>query len=174
MKLRFETWEGPKLEYETSVDSKTSTLKGANKIGNLGGGKLVNDAPPKALPVTKVKTPPVLSHRWEMSFGWDPKTFLRLRNISGEVLFRADVLELRHLSADQLRPYFMAHQIPSGYIRIPDTGSAVKLNSEGTGVVYSITDQQQMMNFPGGANYGLVSMEAVTSYEYHGFDSVSK
>lgn len=176
MKLRFETWEGPPIQFETvNKDTGVSKLSGKNRVGNGGGGGgLKNIEAPKVVPVTQVKTPPVLSHRWTMSFGWDPKTFQRLRRINGEVLFRSDVLELRNLSADQLRPYFMAHQIPSGYIRIPDAGDAVKLNSEGNGVVYNVTDQEQIMNFPGGQQYGLVSMEATTSYEYHGFDSVSK
>ena len=193
MQLKFETWEGPAIQYGTVSSSGTSlssgalggsvsSLKGAGKragnvVGNQVGG-LVNQgvAVQKAVPLDQAKvvtTPPVLSHRWEMSFGWDKENYLRTRNISGEVLFRGDVLGLNKLSADQLRPYFMAHLVPNGFIRVPDDGEMVKVNTEGLGIQYKITDKEVMMNFPGGRRWGLVNMEAVTEYDYHGYDSTT-
>ena len=197
MKLKFETWEGPPIQFQSesgtsSLKSKASgntnskdvgaVLKGGTGAGIVGrinniianapaagvDGKGANAA--KAGPTTNVITPAILSHRWEMSFGWNPETYLKTRRIKGEVLFRSDVLSLRNLSADQLRPYFMCHTIPLGYKRIPDNGDMVKENSEGTGITYYLQDEQQMMNFPGGVTWGLIKMEATSEYAYHSID----
>lgn len=140
MHLRFETWEGPKIEFGgmSSVDK---------------GRRVVN-------------TPAILSHRWTMAFGFDPQTHLRVRSIEGEAILRADVMHLRKISADQLRPYFMCHKIPPGYVRVPDPNDMVRLNSDGTGVVYKITDKQQMTNFPAGAEWGMTKIEATSATEY--------
>lgn len=167
MNLKFETWEGPQIEYGTEVTG-TSRLKGGAGpiVGKQGGGVL--NVVGNAKNIGRViKTPAVLSHRWEMSFGWNPASQLRTRRIDGEVIFRSDVLKLRGLSADQLRPYFMSHAIPTGYVRQPNPEGTIKLNTEGNGVQYSIVDEQQMMNFPGGAYWGIVDVQASTNFSYN-------
>lgn len=166
MHLKFETWEAPTIQYgfappTTNVSLKNRTPSGkfanvANNAGNAAG--LVNRQ-------RIITTPAVLSHRWTMSFDWNPENYLRIRRISGEIIFRSDVLKLRGLSADQLRPYFYSHAIPSGYVRVPGNGG-VELNTEGNAVSYKIVDEQQMTNFPGGAYWGVVDIQATTTFAY--------
>ena len=142
MSLKFETWEGPKIV------TTTNFAQFKNKAFGFG-----------------ISTPATLSHRWEMSYGWNPKNHLRTRVLEGEVIFRNDVLKLRGISADQLRSEFLYHAVPSNFIRRP-VEDMVKLSSNGVGIKYRIVDDEQMTNFPGGTEWNLVEIEASSSLIY--------
>jgi hypothetical protein len=161
MHLRFETWEAPPIKYGPIPTAETLTslksLEGGGAIFK-GIAGLANQRP--------IITPAVLSHRWNMSFGWNQDTHLRTKTIEGEVIFRSDVLQLRGLSADQLRPYFMAHGISQGFIRRPLNEKMIMLNSGGNGVQYVVIDDEQMTNFPGGNDWGIIKMEAESQVTY--------
>ncbi len=169
MDLQFETWEAPSIEYETIPGEQSSVSASAvsRGVGLPRAGRLKNTL--KRPDRVRIKTPAVLSHRWKMSFGWDAETQLRTQIIEGEVIFRSDVLNLRGLSADQLRPYFMAHKIPVGYVRAAGE-TDVQLDDAGHGVRYKIVDKQQMTNFPGGVTWGVISLEADTEFMRNGWD----
>lgn len=132
-----------------------------------GGGAVAADGIVAAAQAAKgnlirkrvLATPAMLSHRWGMSFGWNPDTHLRTQTIVGEATFRADVLALRHLTADQLRGYLW-HPIPEGYQRHPVGEGDVTISPDGLGVQYKVHDEQRLMNNPGGAEWGVIALKA--------------
>jgi hypothetical protein len=101
-----------------------------------------------------------------MSYHANPETYLMSQVITGVATFRMDVLAARGLSADMLRNQFM-HPIPAGYVRKPPL---VELNEAGDSVRYEIEDEQQLMNFPGGAAHGIIRIEVDQTIEYVGYD----
>jgi hypothetical protein len=106
-------------------------------------------------------TPPIISNRWTMSQQPDPQTYLNSTVISGRAVFRLDVLHKLRLTPDQLRPYIMP-PIPMGYIRQPPR---VTQGSAGNEVLYEIVDEQQMMNNPSGAQWGVHSVVLVDTVQ---------
>lgn len=113
-------------------------------------------------------TPALMSHRWSMAFGWSPETYLKTQTIQGEATFRADVLHMRGLTADQLRGYIW-HPVPEGFRRRPiETGNVV-LSPDGLGISYVIVDDQVMMNFPGGVEFGMINVQVENEMEFHGY-----
>lgn len=119
-----------------------------------------------------LRTPALLSNRWTMSFGWNPDTYLRTQTIMGEATFRMDVLALRKLSADQLRGYIW-HPIPQGYRRRPLGQDDIAVSPGGNSLKYHIVDEQVMMNFPGGVQFGMIHADVQMEFEYHGFDAAN-
>lgn len=115
-----------------------------------------------------LKTPSLLSNRWTMSFGWNPDTYLRTQTIQGVAIFRADVLKIRHLTADQMRGYIW-HPIPEGYRRRPSGEEDITLSEDSLGVNYVIHDDEVLMNFPGGVKHGIIHAEVKEEFEYHGY-----
>lgn len=164
MSLKFETWEGPKI---VKKDGKFATLRGP--FVDKDGKPLDEEAREAALDVQNrglwLGTPAILSHRWEMSYGFNPQNYLRIRVIEGEVIFRSDVLKLRGISADQLRTEFMRHRVPPNYIRRP-VEDLVRLSSNGVGIKYRIVDDEQMTNFPAGDTLQMVSIDASSTIVY--------
>lgn len=114
-------------------------------------------------------TPAMMSHRWTMAFGWNQDTYLKTQIIHGSARFRSDVLHMRGLSADQLRGYIW-HPIPVGYRRRPTGEADVQIDSSGLEVAYVCIDDQVMMNFPGGVEYGMIHAAVELEMEYHGYD----
>lgn len=119
-----------------------------------------------------LRTPALLSNRWTMSFGWNPENYLRHQSISGEAVFRMDVLHMRGLTADQLRGYLW-HPIPSGYRRLPIEEGDVVLSPGGNSIQYRIADEQVMMNFPGGVQFGMIHADVQTEMVYTGYNAVN-
>lgn len=115
-----------------------------------------------------VATPALLSHRWKMRFGLDPGTWMRTQIIEGEAVFRMDVLRSRGLTADQLRSQIW-HPIPRGYKRDAIEADSVQISPGGDAIKYQIVDRQQMMNFPGGVQFGASHVTAKTTCKYHGY-----
>lgn len=155
----------PPITGKTTVSSKS------------GGGKIVNNpAEPIKINVNGMPeginlkankillgTPPIVSNRWSMRQQPDPYTYLNTTIIEGVAHFRTDVLQAYGITADQLRPFFM-HPIPFGYVRTPPV---VTLNSDGTSVNYQIVDVQQMMNNPGGAQWGVGNAKVHQHFGYN-------
>lgn len=121
-----------------------------------------------ALEKRMVATPALLSHRWKMRFGVDPGTWMRTQIIEGEAVFRMDVLRSRGLTADQLRSQIW-HPIPRGYKRDGIEADSVQISPGGDAVKYQIVDRQQMMNYPGGVQFGTSHVSAKTICKYHGY-----
>lgn len=158
MNLRFETWEAP-------IDPA---------IFNTGPGELRADSSKMNVALKDVsnraqnlmmleRTPALLSNRWSMEMKPDPDTYLAVIAITGEAIFRMDVLRARKLTAHQLARQFM-HPIAAGYIRRPPN---VKVSPGGDAVEYTIADFQQMTNFPGGAKYGVIHCDVQQTVEVH-------
>jgi hypothetical protein len=139
-------------------------------IGGLLGGALAaaNAASEDAQNTAKrmLVTPALLSNRWKMSFHADEESHLLVQEISGEAVFRMDVLNRNGLTADQLRSQLW-HPIPFGYERLQPL---VEGNELGDGIRYKIRDRQIFMAFPGGADNGIMSIEVVQSASYRGYD----
>ncbi len=184
LKLRFETWIAPPPEVFSSKDSaggwsklKVNSGAGSSRLRTPATGNAVGQAPGGVFGrlIGKVVgngadgnnilrgTPPIISNRWTMRQMPDPSTFLNTTVIEGVVHFRADVLQAQGLTADQLRMFFM-HPIPFGYQRQPPE---VVLNSDGTSVSYKIVDVQQMMNNPGGLNWGIAHIDVKQHFGYN-------
>jgi hypothetical protein len=125
---------------------------------NVRGGSVVRQR--------VLATPALISNRWSMAFKPDPETYLMAQSIEGEAIFRADVLALRGLAADQLRAQIW-HPIPAGYVR---GDVEVKGSPDGLGVNYSYVDRQQLMNFPAGALAGIIRMKVEQEVNYSGYD----
>jgi hypothetical protein len=173
--LRFETWVGPKIEFfdfahkSAPPNSDKAILRGRFK---KEGDRLVDqdgfEVPGLPIGVRgAIKAPALICNRWEMSFGWDTETHLRTQIIEGEALFRMDLLKLKGLTADSLRGMFW-HPIPFGYVRRPEAAGDITLSSGGDGVKYKIIDDEAMMNFPGGAEWGCIHIEATTEFNHTG------
>lgn len=131
-RLVFETFEGPAPDF---LDEEYIKLRVRARAGANGKG-----------------VPPALvSNRWKMRQQPDPKTFLNTTIIEGKAVFRMDVLNKLHLTADQLRPYIMP-PVASGYVRdVP----IVAMGSGGGEVEYTIVDHQTMLQNPSGQLWGV-------------------
>lgn len=123
-------------------------------------------ATPSAMPLTPpgivLNVPPILSNRWSMAQIPDSATYLNSIVIKGTAVFRMDALSALRLTADQLRPYIM-HPIAAGYIRRPPQ---VDIDSSGSVISYTLVDDQQMLNNPEGAAWGVHTVVAQTDFTY--------
>lgn len=104
-------------------------------------------------------TPPILSNRWTMKQVPDPQTYLNSTVISGKAVFRMDILSAVGITADQLRSYIMP-PLATGYVRRP---VEVAEGSAGNEILYTIVDDQQMMNNPAGQRWGVHSVTIIDS-----------
>jgi len=152
-RLVFECFEALPLFY--------GQKKGDTRV--KGAGLLISAAGIVALPQRPSKleilTPPLISNRWSMRQVPDPVTHLNNIVIAGKAIFRMDVLSRMKLTPDQLRPYIMP-PIALGYIRKPPE---VSIGSLGNEIEYTIIDEQQMMNNPGGLRWGVHSVVTTQS-----------
>ncbi len=203
MKLRFETWEAPAIQFADTlvpVDGGEGPLKKLIGVDGkltktvdvlLPGGRVERLEKGRTLPPgAKILTPPdrggrrvglaaarvittpaLMSNRWRMKAVPDKETYLMNHEVEGEAIFRLDVLQLRGLTADQLRTQ-ICHPIPAGYVR---TEVETQLSEAGDGVAYRFVDVQQLMNFPGGplAN-GVIRIQVAQEVDYVGYDSVER
>lgn len=149
-RLVFECYEALPLFYG---EGKT-TLRSPN--GPIDTGIKAGGAGARGRPVLN---PPLISNRWTMRQMPDPKTFLNSTAIEGKAVFRLDVLSRLGMTADQLRKYIMP-PLAAGYVRRPPE---VTLGSEGNEVIYTIVDDQQMMNNPAGLRWGVHDVYIVDS-----------
>jgi hypothetical protein len=124
-------------------------------------------APPTTSPLG---VPALVSNRWNMGFGWNPESHLRTQTVSGTAVFRLDCLALNRLTADQLRQQ-MWHPIPAGYRR---EIKKVEQNPGGDAIEYEFEDTEVIMNNPGGAEYGIIHLEADQEMSFTGYDSPSE
>ena len=97
-------------------------------------------------PVSGV-TPTLLSHRWTMSHDIDELSYTT-RTISGTATYRKDYLAghpqyAAEMFADDFRQRIF-HAVPNGYKRM---SVRVSQSSDGTQLWYTITDQEQTLNF---------------------------
>jgi hypothetical protein len=158
LKLRFETWQVPVVGLSTDDYVSSAGGKVVRRARFNWDNQIEGDAAQLF-----AQTPPILSNRWTMRQSPDPTSWLNQTIIEGVVHFRQDVLDSRHISADQLRPYIMP-PIPFGYERQPPE---VNLNSDGLSVTYRVTDLQKMMNNPGGLQYGVRASEVLQQFHYN-------
>jgi hypothetical protein len=136
-------------------------LFAANKESRLGGRRGQMPIGANGLPIipNKTTTPPLISNRWEMSQTPDPETYLNGIEIRGKAVFRTDALSYAGITVDQLREYIMP-PLTVGYIRTPPE---VVVSSSGNEVTYRVVDKQQMMNNPGGRNWGVHDVHVMSS-----------
>lgn len=87
---------------------------------------------------------PLLSHRWETRHEID-QDYFTTRFITGEAIFRADLMfgdgTGTPMNPDDYRAAIM-HAIPSGFRRV---SAIVTQNPNGTGLRYTVTDQEQKL-----------------------------
>lgn len=165
-RLVFECFEALPLYFGKGEGG--ARLKGDNKplqpgvrpggAGNLGG----NRAP---------LNPPIISNRWTMRQVPDQATFLNSTVIEGKAVFRLDVLSRLGMTVDQLRKYIMP-PLATGYVRRP---VQMQIGSAGNELLYSVVDDQQMMNNPAGQRWGVHSVQVLDScFVNNPLDAVAK
>jgi hypothetical protein len=134
----------------------------SSAASNPGSRMSTQSAIPLIPPKIVLNVPPILSNRWSMAQIPDSATYLNSIVIKGTVVFRMDALSALHLTADQLRPYIM-HPIAAGYVRRPPQ---VDIDSSGSVISYTLVDDQQMINNPEGAAWGVHTVVAQTDFTY--------
>jgi hypothetical protein len=103
---------------------------------------------------------PLISNRFTMAFNANEDYFLT-RTISGEAVFRADVMNIIRYDPFALRKSFLIMP-PGGYKR----SASVQFDSSNTSCQYEIQDTELPMSWPGCAPFGVTRVEAIQSREY--------
>ena len=112
------------------------------------------------VPLCADSTSPLIANRFTTSFQPDADNFLT-RVITGEAIFRADIMSLLAIDPFALKKSFIVLP-PNGYKRV----ATCQFNSNNTACNYEITDTELGASFPGVVPFGVTRLEVIQTKEY--------